>query len=107
MYLVWLFQISPKFFKIQPSRPKARQRESKKKTWISLDSLGGNEPFQRVALTPRAKNLSWLHSPRNWPSHEPRFRFGASGQGITISDSHKEKSIASENPAAGMSGRFS
>jgi hypothetical protein len=107
MSLVWLFQISPKFFKIQPSRPKARQRESKKMAWISLDSLGGNEPFQRVALTPRGKKSFLAPSPRNWPSHEPRFRFGASGQGITISESHKEKSIASENPAAGMSGRFS
>jgi hypothetical protein len=55
-------QINPKFFKIQPSPATPSQRKSKKKAWISLDSLGGNEPFQRVIVTPRAKNLSRLHS---------------------------------------------
>jgi hypothetical protein len=47
-----------------PSPAKRRQRESKKKALICLDSLGGNEPFQRVALTPRPKKfISLLSSP--------------------------------------------
>jgi hypothetical protein len=36
-----------------PAKPgQAQPKKSKKKAWISLDSLGGNEPFQGVALTP-------------------------------------------------------
>jgi hypothetical protein len=35
-----------------PAKPGPKQ--SKEKAWISLDSLGGNEPFQRLAPTPRA-----------------------------------------------------
>jgi hypothetical protein len=39
-----------------PAKPATlEQRESKKKAWISLDSLGGNEPFQWVIVTPQGK----------------------------------------------------
>jgi hypothetical protein len=37
------------------SAAKPGQRKSKKKAWISLDFLGGIEPFQSVMLTPPAK----------------------------------------------------
>jgi hypothetical protein len=64
-----VIQISPKLFKIQPSRATPKQRDSKKKAWISLDSLGGIEPFQAVALTPWGKK-SWSRSiPSQLASH--------------------------------------
>jgi hypothetical protein len=34
-----IIHINPKFFKIQPSPADPKQRGSKKKAWISLDSL--------------------------------------------------------------------
>jgi hypothetical protein len=69
------FQINPKLFKIQPSPGAPSQRKSKKKAWIFLDSLGGNEPFQGVALTPKGKK-SFLapflpDSPRTVPAFVP------------------------------------
>jgi hypothetical protein len=39
---------------IQQNPAKPSQRKSKEKAWISLDFLGGNEPFQGLALTPQA-----------------------------------------------------
>jgi hypothetical protein len=50
-----LFQTNSKFNQIEQSRANAEQNPSKKKAWISLDFLVGNEPFQWVALTPGAK----------------------------------------------------
>jgi hypothetical protein len=86
------FQINPKLFKIQPSRAKPCQRKSKQKAWISLDSLGGNEPFQGVIVTPWAKNLYRLHSSQLAslshafvPKHPPKV--------TRISVSHKQKAL--------------
>ena len=62
-----LVQINPKLFKIQPSPAMPSQRKSKKEAWISLDSLGGNEPFQRVALTPQGEKSCLAPFPCNWP----------------------------------------
>src|ERR1700728_1587055 len=50
-------QAESKLSQIRQSPAKPRQRKSKKKAWISLDFLGGIEPFQSVMLTPQAKNL--------------------------------------------------
>jgi hypothetical protein len=47
-------QAKSKLSQIQQNPAKPGQRKSKEKALISLDSLGGNEPFQRVAPTPRA-----------------------------------------------------
>jgi hypothetical protein len=41
-----LFQANSKFSQIGQSPANAGQNPSKKKAWISLDFLGGNEPFQ-------------------------------------------------------------
>jgi hypothetical protein len=49
---IGLLQAKAKFFKIRPSAAKGHQKKSKKKAWISLDSI---EPFQWVAATPWAK----------------------------------------------------
>jgi hypothetical protein len=46
-------QVKSKLSQIQQNPAKPGQRKSKEKAWISLDSLGGNEPFQGVAPTPR------------------------------------------------------
>jgi hypothetical protein len=50
-----LFQANSKFSQIEQSPANAEQNPAKKKAWISLDFLVGNEPFQGVALTPGAK----------------------------------------------------
>jgi hypothetical protein len=69
-----LVQINPKLFKIQPSPAVFSQRKSKKKAWISLDSLGGIEPFQGVAPTPQGEKSCLAAFPLNWLSNKPRFR---------------------------------
>jgi hypothetical protein len=48
-------QAGSKFIKAQQSQPKLSPNFSKKKAWISFDSLVGFEPFQWVVATPRAK----------------------------------------------------
>jgi hypothetical protein len=54
----WLvFQANPKFSQIHQNPPKSEQNKSKKKAWISFDSLVRFEPFQRVALTPWGKKV--------------------------------------------------
>jgi hypothetical protein len=49
-----LFQANSKFSQIEQSPANAEQNPSKKKAWISLDSLVRIEPFQTLALTPWA-----------------------------------------------------
>jgi hypothetical protein len=61
------FQAKPKFFKIEPSPAKPEQSQSKKKAWISLDSLVRIEPFQWVAATPGRENSFLLSFPRRRP----------------------------------------
>jgi hypothetical protein len=56
MLLRWI-QAQTKLSKIQQSRARPEQNPAKEKRRISLDSLGGIEAFQGVALTPRAKKL--------------------------------------------------
>jgi hypothetical protein len=74
-----LFQANSKFSQIEQSPANAEQNPAKKKAWISLDFLVGNEPFQWVALTPGAKNpFSLLSLPRG----------GHSGR-IVIARSHR------------------
>jgi hypothetical protein len=51
------FQARSKFSQIQPSPARASQRESKKKAWISLDSLVRIKPFQWVIATPEGKKF--------------------------------------------------
>jgi hypothetical protein len=51
------FQARTKSVKIQPSRAKKQQRKSKKKAWISFDSLWRIRPFQWVAATPQVKKI--------------------------------------------------
>jgi hypothetical protein len=78
-----VIQINPKFRKIQQSPAKSGPRQSKKKAWISLDSLGGNEPFQRVVVTPWGKKSFLAPSPPNWPRRAalsfPNMRQGNTG----------------------------
>jgi hypothetical protein len=62
---VRLFQINPKLFKIQPSPATPAKENQRKKAWISLDSLGGNEPFQGVIVTPRGKKSCLAPFPLN------------------------------------------
>jgi hypothetical protein len=50
----FIFKADAKFCKIQPSQTKLQPNIAKEKAWISLDFLGGNERFQRVAPTPQA-----------------------------------------------------
>jgi hypothetical protein len=88
-----VIQISPKLFKIQPSPGKPEQSQSKKKAWISLDSLGGIEPFQRVALTPGAKNLGLAPFPRNRP-RPSAFHSRASANVTRASDFRKRNGRA-------------
>jgi hypothetical protein len=123
-----LFQANSKFSQIEQSPANAEQNPAKKKAWISLDFLVGNEPFQWVALTPGAKK-SFLSPflPRGGHSgriaiarshraskdarlstgygdaaiHEPRF-IRRPGQCTTTSDFRKEKSLAP--PARGRAG---
>ena len=47
-------QAKSKLSQIQQNPAKPGPRKSKEKAWISLDFLGGNEPFQGVAPTPQA-----------------------------------------------------
>jgi hypothetical protein len=49
------FQAKSKSIQIYPNPAKLAQRKSKKKPWISLDSLVRIEPFQWVEPTPRAE----------------------------------------------------
>ena len=49
-----LSQARSKSSQIEQNPAKPGPKQSKEKAWISLDSLGGNEPFQRLAPTPRA-----------------------------------------------------
>jgi len=49
-------QAESKLSQIRQSPAKAEQRKSKKKALISFDFLVRIEPFQRVMLTPWAKN---------------------------------------------------
>jgi hypothetical protein len=59
-----LSQAGSKFIKAQQSQPKLSPNISKKKAWISFDSLVGFEPFQRVVATPWAKKyLFFVHVP--------------------------------------------
>jgi|ERR1700734_1660116 hypothetical protein len=53
-------QAESKLSQIRQSPAKPGQRKSKKKAWISLDFLGGIEPFQSVMLTPRQKIFATL-----------------------------------------------
>jgi hypothetical protein len=78
-----LIQINPKFFKIQQSPAKPEQSQSKKKAWISLDSLGGNEPFQGVVLTPQGKKPFLAPFSLAIGIAEPRFRSRACAQDNT------------------------
>jgi hypothetical protein len=43
---------TPNLSKSSQASPSASQILPKKKAWISLDRLGGNEPFEEVAPTP-------------------------------------------------------
>jgi hypothetical protein len=57
-------QAESKFIKAQQSQPKLSPNISKKKAWISFDSLVGFEPFQWVIASPWAKKyLLFLHAP--------------------------------------------
>jgi hypothetical protein len=47
-----IIQPNPNLAKPSQASPSSGQIRSKEKAWISLDSLGGNEPFQRVIVTP-------------------------------------------------------
>ena len=49
-----LSQARSKSSQIEQNPAKPGPKPSKEKAWISLDSLGGNEPFQGVAPTPWA-----------------------------------------------------
>src|SRR5271156_5121046 len=69
---------------------KARPRPSKK-AWIPLDSLGGNEPFQGVALTPQGKKSCLAPFPRNWPSHGRAFVPEHPPKVTRASNFHKQK----------------
>jgi hypothetical protein len=51
------FQANSKFSQIQQNLAKPGQNQSKKKAWISLDSLVRIEPFQGVTPTPGAKKI--------------------------------------------------
>jgi hypothetical protein len=59
-----------KLFKTYQSWAKPEPSFSKEKAWISLFSLGGIEPFQRVALTPYGKKV-FFPAPFLAPGLEP------------------------------------
>jgi hypothetical protein len=69
-----IIQTKSKFSQIQPNPAKPSQRISKKNTWISLDSLVRNEPFQSVMLTPWGKKDSFAS-----PSFAVNLRAGCCG----------------------------
>jgi hypothetical protein len=82
------FQARSKFSQIQPSQARASQRESKKKAWISLDSLVRIEPFQWVIATPHGKNS--LLAPFPPLAFAPAMiSTGRQGQATTTSDFRK------------------
>jgi hypothetical protein len=57
------FQAESKFTQIQQSPAKPGKEKQRKKALISLDSLGGIEPFQWVAPTPKGKIFFVRSSP--------------------------------------------
>ena len=64
---------------ILPSRAASEQNRSKEKALIALDLLGGIEPFQGVAATPRRQKSSCSFlgpRPRRWPG--PIWRWAVS-----------------------------
>jgi hypothetical protein len=65
---------TPNCSKSSQARPCSAKGNQRKKTWISLDSLGGNEPFQGVAPTPQGEKSCLAAFPLNWLSNKPRFR---------------------------------
>jgi hypothetical protein len=70
-------QAESKLSQIRQSPAKAEQRKSKKKALISFDFLVRIEPFQRVMLTPWAKNSfasSSLRCPWRGPFRTSQFR---------------------------------
>ncbi|MGB3582068.1 MAG: hypothetical protein WBA40_13300 [Roseiarcus sp.] len=88
------FQANSKFIKAEQSQPKPRPNFSKKKAWISLDFLVGNEPFQRIMLTPWGKKVFSRSFPRRWPAR-PWTRFDAvPNHDAMASDFRKAKSPA-------------
>jgi hypothetical protein len=70
-----LFQANSKFSQIQQNLAKPEQNPSKKKAWISLDSLVRIEPFQWVAPTPRAKKFFSRSFPGRRPSNDRPLHF--------------------------------
>jgi hypothetical protein len=78
---------------IQQNPADAEQRKSKEKGWISLNPLVRIEPFQRVALTPKGKNL---FLPLAGPAtvRGVRSAFVPSGQDTMISGFRKANSSA-------------
>src|SRR5271156_6442414 len=78
---------------------KARPRPSKK-AWIPLDSLGGNEPFQGVALTPQGeKSILAPFLAIGLP--QPRFPSRASEKITRASNFHKQRHRPNSSPHAG------
>src|SRR5271155_5220571 len=93
----------PKLFKIQPSPATPSQRISKKKAWFSLDSLVRIEPFQRVIVTPRAKNLTSAPSPCDWPRPNRAFAPEHAPK-ITRASDFRKQDPSAPTPFAGDQG---
>jgi hypothetical protein len=68
MRVMVIFQAQPKFSQIQQNPAKPEPNLSKETPLISLDSLGGIEPFQWVVATPRGKKLFSRSFPGHWPA---------------------------------------
>ena len=78
-------QAKSKLFKTYQSWAKPEPSFSKEKAWISLFSLGGIEPFQRVALTPWGKKVFFSAAFLAGDSNPPAIL-----KGIIDSDFRKE-----------------
>jgi hypothetical protein len=86
-------QARAKSSQIQQNSANAGQRKSKEKGWISLNPLVRIEPFQRVALTSKGKNLVLLLA---GPAtvHGVKSAFVPTGQHTMISGFRKGNSSA-------------
>jgi hypothetical protein len=99
-HFVGLSKSTPNFAKSGQARPNPGQENQRKKAWISLDSLGGIEPFQWVVVTPQGRK-SFLASSLAIGLRQVALSFPSIRQGNTVSNFHKQNAWA--NSATSLS----
>jgi hypothetical protein len=72
-HFIGLSKSTPNSAKSSQARTNPGKANQRKKAWISLDSLGGIEPFQWVIVTPEGKKSFLAPFPRNRPSYSRAF----------------------------------